>query len=336
MLTTETSRVQAIGLLVQQGELLGLPRAKLLEVAGVEEAQLADPDGRVPISNYWDLWRFIANEVPDPDLGLKLGQGFEVLDAGIVGYAMLHSAALRGALERLARYAKIFTQRADISLEPVGSHWRLTQHRPPLYRSLRQVTDSRMAATLSVCRQITGREVAPTLVHLPYARPADIRAHRKLFQADLRFDEPTWSMHFRASDMELPLAAADETLAGYLDEVAALRLDELPKDESFTERVRRVAWTHLSEGQPIVARVAAELAVSGRTLQRRLREEGHSFAEVVETLRREKAEALLQDKNLAIYEVGYLLGYSDATAFYRAFRRWYGKSPREYRQLSSS
>lgn len=336
MLTTETGRVQAVGLLVHQGELLGLPRARLLEAANVEEAQLADPDGRVPIDHYWDLWRFISNEVPDPDLGLKLGQGFEVLDAGIVGYSMLHSSTLRGALERLARYAKIFTQRADISIEPVSNQWRLTQHRPPLYRSLRQVADSRMAAILSVCRQVTGCEVAPTLVLLPYARPADVRAHRKFFQADLRFDEPTWSMRFRASDMVLPLGAADETLAGYLDEVAALRLDELPKDESFTERVRRVAWTHLSEGQPTVARVASELAVSGRTLQRRLREEGHSYAEVVETLRKQKAEALLQDKKLAIYEVGYLLGYSDATAFYRAFRRWYGKSPREYRQLSSS
>lgn len=336
MLTTETSRVQAIGLLVHQGELLGLPRARLLEAADVDEAQLSDPDGRVPISNYWDLWRFMAIEVPDPDLGLKLGQGFQVLEAGVVGYTMLHSATLRGALERLARYAKIFTQRADISLLPDGNQWRLTQHRPPLYRSLRQVADSRMAAILSVCRQITNRDVAPSLVHLPYPRPADVRAHRKFFQSDLSFDEPTWSMRFRASDMELDLEAADETLAGFLDEVAALRLKELPKDESFTEKVRRVAWTHLSEGQPVVARVAAELAVSGRTLQRRLREEGHSFAEVVETLRKEKAEALLQDKNLAIYEVGYLLGYSDATAFYRAFRRWYGKSPREYRQLSSS
>jgi AraC-like DNA-binding protein len=336
MLTTETGRVRAIDLLVHQGELLGLPRSRLLGVADLEEAQLADPDGRVPVTKYWDLWRFIANEVPDPDLGLQLGEGFEVLDAGVVGYSMLHSVTLGGALERLARYAKIFTQRADISLEPVGNQWRLTQHRPPLYRSLRQVADSRMAAIVSVCRQITRREVAPTLVHLPYARPPDVRAHRKFFQADLRFDEPTWSMRFRASDMQLPLEAADETLAGYLDEVAALRLEELPRDETFTERVRRVAWSHLGEGQPTVARVAAELAVSGRTLQRRLREEGHSFAEVVETLRREKAEALLQDKNLAIYEVGYLLGYSDATAFYRAFRRWYGKSPREYRQLSSS
>ncbi len=336
MLTTETGRAQAIRLLVTQGESLGLSRAELLEAADVEEAQLEDPDGRVPVTRYWDLWRFITGEVPDPDLGLEIGRKIQIRDAGIVGYTMLHSANLGGALERLARYAKIFTQRADLSLEPAGDGWRLIQHRPPLYRSLPQVTDARTAAIVSVCRQITGREVSPELLLLPFARPADIGAHRQFFRCDLRFDEPTWSMHFRTRDLKLSLEAADETLAGYLDEVAGLRLEELPRDESYTERVRRVVWSHLSVGQPTVGKVASELAVSGRTLQRRLREEGHSFAEVVETLRKGKAEALLKDKNLAICEVGYLLGYSDATAFYRAFRRWYGTSPREYRQLSTS
>lgn len=336
MLTTETGRVESIRFLVEQGELLGLPRSELLEAAQVEETVFEDPDGRVPVSRYWDLWRFIAGEVADPDLGLELGAQIQVRDSGVVGYAMLHSSDLRGALERLVRYGQIFTQRAALSLEPAGSNWRLCQNRPPLYRNLRQVMDARTAAILSVCRQITGRELNPTLVAMPYERPENVEAHRQLFRSDLRFGEPTGYMEFRGSDLELPLIAADETLAGYLDEVASLRLEALPKEESFTDRVRRAVWTHLSEGQPSVARVASELAVSGRTLQRRLREEGHSFAEVVETLRRQKAEVLLQDKKLAIYEVGYLLGYSDATAFYRAFRRWFGTSPREYRQLSRS
>lgn len=336
MLTTETGRAQAIRLLVQQGESLGLSRDELLQAAGVEESQIEDPDGRVSVSKYWDLWRVIANQVPDPDLGLKLGSKMQVKNAGIVGYSMLYSTTLHSALERMVRYGKIFTQRADLSLKSGKTRSQLSQDRPPLYRSLRQVPDARLAAIVSVCRQMTGRDISPILVVLPYPRPADIRAHRELFRSDLRFDAPTWSLEFRASDLRAELVDADETLAGYLDEVAALKLAELPQDESFTEKVRRVIWTDLSAGQPTVASVASELAVSGRTLQRRLREEGHSFAEVVETLRRDKAEALLKDRNLAIYEVGYLLGYSDATAFYRAFRRWFGRSPREYRQLTSS
>ena len=336
MLTTETGRIEAIRLLVEQGELLGLKRSALLESAEVDESAFEDPDGRVPVSKVWDLWRFIAREVADPDLGLKLGAQIQVRDTGVVGYAMLHSSDLRGALERLVRYGQIFTQRAALSLEPNGSNWRLSQNRPPLYRNVRQVVDVRAAAILSVVRQITGRELTPILVAMPYDRPENVQAHREWFRCDLKFDEPTWSMEFRGSDLDLPLVAADETLAGYLDEVASLRLEALPKEESFTDKVRRVVWAHLSEGQPSVARVASELAVSGRTLQRRLREEEHSFAEVVETLRRQKAETLLQDRNLAIYEVGYLLGYSDATAFYRAFRRWHGTSPREYRQLRRS
>jgi AraC-like DNA-binding protein len=336
MLTSETGRAQSILFLVDQGEALGLSRARLLEVAGVTEAELSDPDGRLPLTRYWDLWRYIANEIPDPDLGLELGQRVQVRDTGVVGYAMLHSGTLGSALERLVRFGKIFTQRADLSLEPSGDSWLLIQQQPPLYRGFRQVPDVRLASIISVCRQITGRDLSPSLVLFPYPRPADVGAHRRLFRCDSSFDEPCGGLAFRSGDIQLALGAADEVLAGYLDEVAALRLERLPKDGSFAERVRRVIWNHLSEGQPTVSRVASELAVSGRTLQRRLREEERSFAEVVEDLRREKAQALLQDRNLAIYEVGYLLGYSDATAFYRAFRRWHGTSPSQYRQLGSS
>ncbi len=95
MLTTETGRIEAIRLLIEQGELLGLPRTQLLGAAQVDEVDLLDPDGRVPVSKYWDLWRFIAREVPDPDLGLKLCGQIQVRDTGVVGYAMLHSANLR-------------------------------------------------------------------------------------------------------------------------------------------------------------------------------------------------------------------------------------------------
>jgi AraC-like DNA-binding protein len=136
-------------------------------------------------------------------------------------------------------------------------------------------------------------------------------------------------------DMQTPLTHADPQLTGYLDELAEIRLDTLPKDFSVAARVRRAIWPHLSEGQPFIGAIAADLAVSSRTLQRRLREEGTSYGEVIETLRREKAVLLLRDPHLAVYEVGYLLGYSDPSAFYRAFRRWHGTSPSQHRQLMS-
>ena len=125
-------------------------------------------------------------------------------------------------------------------------------------------------------------------------------------------------------------------MTAYLDELAEIRLESLPKADSYSERVRQVVWPHLSEGLPTLKEIAADLALSGRSLQRRLREEKTSFGEVVDGLRHEKACLMLRDPNLAVYEVGYLLGYSDPSTFHRAFRRWQGTSPARFRAVQLS
>jgi AraC-like DNA-binding protein len=129
----------------------------------------------------------------------------------------------------------------------------------------------------------------------------------------------------------VPVTNADERLCRYLDQLAAEALDALGPEGSFVDRVRRAIWSDLSGGHPCLAQTASTLGVSTRTLQRRLREEGTTFAALLDVFRREMSTRLLRDKSLAVYEVAFLLGYSDPSAFYRAFRRWQGASPYEFR-----
>jgi len=96
--------------------------------------------------------------------------------------------------------------------------------------------------------------------------------------------------------------------------------------------VRRVLWSELTEAVPSLDGVAKALGASARTLQRQLRDEQTSFAAVLAELRREMAPSLLRDGQLAVAEVGFLLGYEDPSAFQRAFRRWFGRSPRAFRK----
>ena len=128
---------------------------------------------------------------------------------------------------------------------------------------------------------------------------------------------------------------AETKLAEYLDRLAEQELATLPRHDTYALRTGRAIWKDLSEGQPSLETVASELGVSSRTLQRRLREENTSFAQVVEALRKQIAPTLLSDESLAIYEIAYLLGYADPSAFFRAFRRWHGRSPAAHRQLLS-
>jgi AraC-like DNA-binding protein len=140
----------------------------------------------------------------------------------------------------------------------------------------------------------------------------------------------------RRGDLDRVVSTADDTLVGYLDRLADESLESLGTEESILKKVRRALWTELSEGQPSVKRIAAALNMSVRTLQRRLREDDTSFVEVLDEFRREMATGLLRNRELAIYEVAFLLGYSEPSTFHRAFRRWHACSPREYRLAAAS
>jgi AraC-like DNA-binding protein len=308
-----------------------LDRAALLRKIEVSEDQIRDPDSRIPVVKTLRLWRRIANELDDPDLGLEVGSTFEVREGGVVGYAMLYSDTLLGALRRVVRFAKLLNQRADLRLEDLGDRWRLQATHQPLIPDFRQPVDEGIAGLMACFREIVGREIVAASLYFNYPRPQDTTLHRRLLGTELHFAAPTAAIELWDRDVRAPTVAADRSLTRYLDELAQVHLQALPKVESYSARLRRAVWPHLSEGSPTIQQIAAELALSTRSLQRRLREEGTSFAEVIDGLRHDKAQLLLRDPNLAVYEVAYLLGYSDPSTFHRAFRRWEGTSPSRFR-----
>lgn len=336
MFTADTHRAQRISRLLKAAQARGLDRGRLLRQIEVSEDQIRDPDSRVPAEKTLRLWRSIANQLTDPDLGLEVGSTFEVREGGVVGYAMLHSDTLLGALRRIVRFAKLLNQRAELALEDLGDRWRLQALHHPLLPEFRQPIDEGIAGLMTAFQEIVGREISAAGLYFDYAKPEDTSVHRRLLGSALHFGASTAAIELWNRDVRAPIVGADEGLTPYLDELAQVHLDALPEVDSYSARLRQTLWPHLSEGLPTIQEIAAEMAVSSRSLQRRLREEGTSFAEIVDGLRHDKARLLLRDPNLAIYEVGYLLGYSDPSAFHRAFRRWEGTSPSRFRtdQLS--
>ena len=335
MYASDTNRAQRVSRLLLAAQSRGLERSELLRRSGLSEDQIDDPDRRVPIDKTIRLWRAIANRLDEPDLGLEIGITFQSQEAGVVGYAMQHSDTVRGALTRFVRFAKLLSQRATLALEEDGDRCRIQAIHQPLVPGFRQPIDEGIAGFLAVIREVSGRPVVPASVHLPYDRPADTSAHRRLLGSHLHFGGDRAAVVLWQRDVEAPTLGADGNLIRYLDELAEVHLAALPQVHSYSARVRQIIWPHLSEGPPPIQQIASELALSTRSLQRRLREEGTSFAEVMDGLRYEKAKLLLQDRKLAVYEVGYLLGYADPSTFHRAFRRWEGTSPTRFRDLTT-
>jgi AraC-like DNA-binding protein len=313
---------------------LGVDRADLLKAAGLTEAQLRDPDARIPLSTMARLWRAAADRLPDPALGLSLGAATRAREMGLVGYTMVFSRTIGAALGRFARYSRIVSDALVVHLDAIPEATWVRVDVQPALRAFRPAADARLAALIAVCRQLSGTRLVPLSVQFPYRRPADVRAYEEFFRAPLEYGVMSTACLLAAEDLARPVVTSDEPLAGYLERLADQALGALTSERSVHDQVRRVLWPELSDGVPDLNQTAHTLGLGPRTLQRRLRGEQTTFAGVLAELRREMAQPLLRDGDLAVSEIAFLLGYEDVTSFQRAFRRWFGVSPRAFRRVS--
>ncbi len=309
----------------------GLDPDALLREAGFGADELRDPDARVPISKLRRLWGVIAKRVPDPAVGLLVAESRTYRDLGLVAYTMRLARTLGEGLHRVSRYSQIVAEDLVVALRRREDRAEVQLQRAFLYAPVRPPVDFRLSLLLAGARLTTGVELVPLEARFPYPAPADLTALRRIFRCPLRFEQEAPAFVLHASDLELPIATADETLLTYLDQLAEQARKELSRDDSMGDGVRRVLWQEMASGSPSIGTVAARLGVSGRSLQRRLADEGTSFKEVLDSFRSGVARRLLQERDVTVYEVAYLLGYSDPSAFHRAFRRWHGDSPRGFR-----
>jgi AraC-like DNA-binding protein len=324
-----------IGLIDKAARRYGLDREELIRLAGLTPTELDDPDSRVSLAKIWTLWRVVIDKAPDPWLGLHLGAETAVRELGLVGYAAYHSQTLHAAFERVARYSRIVNEALVAHMIDHEDRGSFAVDKAPRLDALRHPIDGRLASVWAVARELTGVDVTPLEVRFPYPRPADTSELARVFGCSMQFDQPESMIVFSRTDLDREVVHADETLSGYLDKLAIDSLKTLDEDVSFRQRVRRAIWSELSGGKPSVRQIARKLGVSPRTLQRRLEEERTSFAAELDGLRHEAASSLLEDRSLAVYEIAFLLGYSEPSTFYRAFRRWKRISPQEFRRSTA-
>ncbi len=323
-------------IVLQSAEAQGLDREELMHAAGLTEEELRDADSRVSMVKLWNVWRAAIRRSDDPGLGVHIGSSATARSLGLVGYTMLYSTDLREAIQRLKRYGRILSDATKLELARDGDRVQLTFGPAPRLDALIHPEASRFSALLTVFREITQHEIVPLATRFSFTRPADTTAYRDCFRSTLEFGTPRAMLVLRRSDLELPVATRDPTLGDYLESLAEGTLGSLESAATFADRVRRTLWTKLSSGRPELDGVASTMGVSVRTLQRRLEGEGTSFAELLDGFRRKMAAHLLRDPELAVYEIAFLLGYSEPSTFFRACRRWYGASPRQLRHRRSA
>jgi AraC-like DNA-binding protein len=291
-----------------------------------------DPDERLPIPMVHELLQGALTMTGDLDLGLKAAREITPGDAGALEYAICSAATFRQGLEVCARYMRLVNDALDFSL-------RIEDGRAILQLDSRVVMPRTAADFQSAAFHIAGlrsrpRELDPHYeVWFTHPRPASVDEYGRTFEGGtLRFDAPFNGFVFDPEYLELPLETADPKLHDLIRKHAELLLAELPRAESVTEKVRDLIAKELEGGDPSVANIARHLHTSPRTLGRKLEHEGASFKELLDDLRRRLALRYVGGLDLGLSEIAFLLGFSQSAAFHRAFRRWTGQTPLEYRR----
>ena len=294
---------------------------------------LSDPDLRVPETSVEMAWRLSTSLTGDAAIGVHIAESLPRGALDLVEYAFRSSPTLGAGLERLARYGRVVSDRAATRMEANGDGVLLLVRDAGSTVLHPGRAEFALAVALKFARECTGTEVTPVHVGFTHPPPQDTSAHERFFRTGVRFSAGANSMLLKATDAAQPMVAADEALAA----IVRRRLDKLLNDRevpgtgSFSARVRHMIVQRLG-GVPLTPEmVARELAVSRRTLTRRLTEEGTSFRDILDDVRREFACALLQDHRLSIGEIAFFLQYSEPAAFNRSVRRWTGQTPRAFR-----
>jgi AraC-like DNA-binding protein len=320
--TTPASSIRGF---VEALERLGHDGDRLLAAAKLQRPALADPDAHLPADAYAAIIAAAQRERPTKNLALRVAEATPIGAFPLIDYLITSSSTLGEGLRRLSKYYRLVGSSVPLVMHDDEDPVRLTLDCPVPF-----VSEYSLALLAGQPRRESGGAVHAEWVSFVH-RPEDPADFESSFGCEVRVNAPTNAVAFSRRSLEFVMPRRDPTLLGWLEQQADSAMSSLPARESLVERVRRALASGLVDGDASIEAVARALAMSSRTLQRRLAGECVTFQRLFDAVRRENAERSLRGSVLSIAEIAFLLGYSEPAAFHRAFRRWHGVTPQEYR-----
>lgn len=334
------------------GAITSLFVRKVVRAAGdaVDQAALLrsiglDPDGSADVAEmvadtaYYDLLERIAREIPDgTGLPLRAGASMECDDYGAFGLAWKTAPTLRGSFARAERYWRLLTSVAEYEVRPEGQvgAWFILHRAGERRLGLRLSNEATLASVTSIIRQVSPGDFAPLEVHVKHPPPSSTSAHEAYFGCPVRFEADLDALLVPSAALAERNRLGDEGMTRFLLRHLDAELQKVAADRTLRETVQDAVVQSLSDGVPKMPDIARRLGFSERTLARRLGDDGLSYQKLVDEARRQLAEGLLVQSDYSLAEIAFLTGFSEQSAFNRAFRRWRDQTPAAYRDAGKS
>jgi len=315
----------------------GLACAPLLHQVGLDPAVLQNPNDRISFRQFAQLCQLTAESLYDPQFGLKLGQTIRPGHLGTHGIALMSCATVAELMQQHLRYSALTTDAIHTSIEKKANEYiRYTHTHVPGLSSVGMLLEQMdLAIVVTISRWFANRpDLNPNWVTFRHVRPSDVQEYQALFRCPISFSQAETAISISEEYVHMPLPHANPQLHRIMQDLCAQLLKQLGSslEPAWVAKAQRAILESFKYGLPEFEVIAAQIDLSGDAFKEHLKQRGTSFREFVDNLRKDLALGYVRDPQLQLADISYLLGFSEQSAFQRAFKRWTGKTPGDYRK----
>ncbi|WP_455209742.1 AraC family transcriptional regulator [Kaarinaea lacus] len=311
---------------------IGIDADALFKQVDLDPEHFLDSNARFPYAQVRQLWEQAIRLSADPCLGLRMAKYWHPSDFHALGYAWLASPTLKEALLRAARYFHIVsTDPEELLLEETRDGYRFIIDTSKVQqRGMDEEYDLLVTIIVELCRKSSRTDFNPLKLELQRAAPECASDFKVYFKCPVIFSTVQNIIHFAKKEIDMPLPTANADMLIASDKIITDYIAQLRR-EDIAVQVKSRLIASLSSGHTTQESIATALNMSTRNLQRRLQQEGTSFKQLLEQTRIDLSQQYIKNSNLSVNEITFMLGFSEPSNFTRAFKRWTGHSPSEYR-----
>ena len=304
----------------------------LFSQAGIDAEDLADPANLIPFYKVAALFLLILKSSQDLALGLHIGELVQIKSYQVLGYSVYSSETLSDAIQKLIRYERLVGELGRTVMEQQGDYVYLKWHCPIESEGADMVTEAAITGWVVIGKSLMAYDQGDFSVFFPHENRAPVAEYEKVYQCPVFFNADFAGVKVHQDLLAAKISSADPGLNSMMDTHGDVLLAEFSSKLNLLNEVRAAVYQRLADGEPAVEVIAQQLSLTPRALQNRLKGQGVNFTQLVDEVRKVAALAYIEDDSLNLLDIAFLLGFSEQSSFNRAFKRWTGVAPGEYRK----
>ncbi len=288
----------------------------------------------VPADHFFALHELLDERL-GPGFSVRVGQQMKMDDYGVLGLSWKTCSKAKEIFERSERYFKLLSDTYVFKVEPEGDYSKILLFRDAHRRGIELSNEATFSATVVVLQAMTGSDINPVKVSFKHRPPSNITSYQEAFMCPIKFEQTQNYIAYKTEDLEMRTVKADDSINRFLVERVEEETKGIePSSNQLISDVEVLIRNALPSGIPGITEVSEHLGMSNRTLTRRLSENKVTFRDLIQKTQEEISIDLLKTTSRSVAEIAFQTGFSEQSAFNRAFKRWTGHSPLEYRKIS--